>query len=98
MATKAQKLCYKRQVSRDAVHVVTKQGTMVEYVPEEETVNMELDLKVLENSLTNISIEKPNFDIKAAQLLPLTRKNSSNPAIRVKYFLINRGVIVIAFT
>ena len=87
--------CYKRQVSRDAAHVVTKQGTIVEYVPERKTVNSELDLKVLENSLTNISTEKPNFDIKATQLVPLTRKYSSNPSITVKYFLVNRGVVVI---
>jgi hypothetical protein len=83
------------EVSRDAAHDVTKQGTMIEYVPEEKRVNKELDLKVLENSLKNISRGKPNFDIKVAQLVPLTRKYSSNPAITVMYFLVNRGIVVI---
>jgi hypothetical protein len=42
---------------------------MAEYVSEEKRVNRELDLKVLENSLTNIWREKSNFDIKAVQLV-----------------------------
>jgi len=96
MATKTQKLSVtKGQVSRDAVHVVSKQGTMFEYAPEEKTVGRELDLKMLEISLTNISRETLNFDIKADQLVHLTRKYSPNPAITVKYFLVNRGVVVI---
>ena len=42
---------------------------MAEYVSEEERVNRELDLKVLENSLTNIWREKSNIGIKAVQLV-----------------------------